>query len=346
MRWQARCIFFRFLEMAAPWRRTKSSLVSTMTSRIALPSLFRLHPTSPLGLPHWLALGSLSTGLVTGCGDPGHPDLLGDYHETPCKRDAGVDAGGCGPRLTAPSGGGPIIEFSCLSDEQLEEYDDPLISTVQAFQDDTFYPHLTKPIGGPSAIKTLGRESFSWACTSAEASEPFELLGGSTATEDGGSLRVDPVGHDEFYPTMVRVRRASSSSLPAIPVVGSNELEQIFSTLDVELNPKKGQVLVEVARVEFSADERIRVPGVRISSAGAEAVAYRVGGEWTTDADATTETGLALLINVNSGEDLGIQVDWNYTMTNDPEAVDHKEKVYSITGGITYVALSPPLNAP
>jgi hypothetical protein len=228
-----------------------------------------------------------------------------------------------------------------MSDEQAAKYDNPLVSVIEAFDSDEFIPENTRPISGTAQLKTLGQAPFTFACLTTEAGERFELLGGNS-TDEAGGLRIDPVGHDAFYPTMIQKVRRANWELPAIPVVGKEEFETIFSTLDIRPKKRRGQVLVEVAYVP-AVGARYRIPDIEIRSAAAEAIAYRIGSEWTTDATRTSGEGLALLINVAAGNELGVLLNWHYVnhAYEDPPVELGPESLYSVNGAITYLAFSP-----
>jgi hypothetical protein len=197
-------------------------------------------------------------------------------------------------------------------------------------------------VGGAARLLTLGRLPLTWACTEAEAGATFELLGGLADDADGGGVRIDPLDHDEFYPTMIQRMDRAGRSYMVIPVFGTNEIDGIFADLDVAMDPNKGQVLMEAVYVP-SAGERHRLSGIEFESGAAETVAYRTAEGWSTDVNETSLDGLALLINVNSADNLGLSVDWHYTdhSKSEPEAIKGEAKLYSISGGVTYLAMTP-----
>lgn len=284
----------------------------------------------------WVLAGLLLVSAACGSGNE-HPELIGDFQTANdgCQADAGGDCSvqGAASQPAAAS-------HECMSEQQASEYDDPLTSVVEAFETDSFYPQNTKPVTGEVLLRTLGRLPRTWACTTTEAGAPFELYGGDEDGE-GGGLRIDPVDHEEFYPTMLQKIQRAGRSYSVVPVVGKDELDGIFADLDVARDPEKGQILVEFAIVT-SLGERHRVDGIRLQSGGAGAVAYRDRDTWSTEVDRTTVDGLALLVNVNSADDFGLRIDAHYEDVDTPDATAQPlEDLYSITGGITYLAVTP-----
>lgn len=275
------------------------------------------------------------TVALAACGDKGHPEPLEDYLESCGAADAGCSQG-------SQAEGRSEIPYECITEEQAADFDKPLTSVIEAFENDTFFPDSTRPISGTAALKTLGQIPFTFACLETEAGERFDLLGGNS-TDEAGGLRIDPVGHDAFKPTMIQKVRRSDLELPAIPVVATEEWDDIFDDLSIRPKKNKGQVLVEVAFVP-APGARYRQSMIEIRSAAAEAVAYRVGGEWTTEATETGGDGLALLVNVTAEDGLGLLLPWSYVnhaRGNFPE--EGHESMYAIKGGITYLAFQPTL---
>lgn len=270
---------------------------------------------------------------LSGCGDKPHPAPVADYLSSCDMADAG-----CKPASEKRT----TIPYECMTDEQAADFNNPLVSTIQAFEDDTFFPDRTRAISGGASLETLGQLPYTYACLDTQAGDLFELLGGNSTSETGG-LRIDPVDNKAFHSTMIQKVRRANLEIPAIPVVAKEEWNKMFSTLDIAPKRNKGQVLVEVAFVP-AAGARYRVPNIELRCEAAEAIAYRVDGKWTTDATQTSGDGLALLINVNSADELGLLVDWHYLnhAFDNPTAEVGPERVYAISGGITYLAFQPP----
>lgn len=278
----------------------------------------------------FLSIVAFALGCV-GCSDHSHPAALED-HLASCD---GVDAGcadGTPPRAA--------VSYECMSEERAAEFDNPLVSVIEAFENDEFFPYNTKPISGAARLMTLGELPFSFACLSTEAGHRFELRGGNSRSGDDGGLRIDPVGHDAFKPTLIQKVVRTDVEIPAIPVVATEDFDRIFASLGIRPRKNRGQIVVEV--VQPMAGVAYRIPNVEIRCAAAEAIAYRTDGEWTTELDRTGGDGLALLINVPADEDLGALVDWSYINHAFADArVDELERVYAIQGGITYLSFFP-----
>ncbi len=296
----------------------------------------------------WSALLATGCALVaTGCADEDRAGFLANPKSDvkficdggSCRPDPeGCGDGGCSAVSLPPVGAGEGTSREiCLSEEQEEDFlDTPLTGSLDVFSTDDFDPRYLKDLRGTAQIKAESQVSGFIAC--AESSGSFELVGGATSV---GPLLVIPDEPDDanFFPTVIQQAPRTDASIPAVPVFGKAEVENIFEQLDIEANPDRGHIVVEFVFVEDS--ERFRQAGIELRSL-AGTVAYKDGAEWSRDLTATTSDGLAIVTNTGALGGLGGTADLRYVvLANDPDREIELSGITSLKGAVTYVALTP-----
>lgn len=286
---------------------------------------------------HWAHFGGLllSSALVLGCaGEDGHAPFIGDQVIEPS-----CDAGDCGGGKLGP----PERSLECLPEDVAKDFGHPLSGTVERFDSDYFHPLETAAVDGAYELKALGAPTNSLACATGTSGQAFELFGGTEKEGGLGPLLITPKGHEAFWPTMIHRAPTRDVDVGRVPVFGAAQIAKIFKDTGVKPNPEKSHIVIEFTFVDDTM-MRTRFGGIKLSSGAAEAIAFRVGSSWTTDATESDSNGLGVLLNVNaSSEGLGIQVDAHYVNTGsspDAESIPI-DGIWSYAGAVTYVALTP-----
>jgi hypothetical protein len=191
-----------------------------------------------------------------------------------------------------------------------------------------------------AAIYGRSRAGGALTCTEVNGSRQFNL---TNPTGDPGPMRVQPVGVGaDFAATLLNL--VDYEELPLrIPVFSRVVINDLFDDIGLDRDLDLGTIVIEVLEPPgfFGNETRPRHAGSGFTLDAAEIVAYRVNGRWTLDAEATSDEGLAALVNVPGAPGLGRQVRVVQKEEDGDASLDRY--LWTASGTITFAAMPPAL---